>query len=322
MGILVLFLIGMGLSTSDRCDAKSARPILIGALSESWGPTSGIVGLRDGLVKLGYRENKDFVLGVRFTEGDNTALPGAARELIEAGAELLFADSNSTAKAVQQVTTQIPIVFVAVENPVGSGLVKSYAQPSGNITGVATLDTELGPKRLQIFHDLIPTLKRVLFLYDATDIDSEQAATLYQSAAQRLGIEFITEVVNTREEARTILVQVKEHKIDGILAPRCCDLNIPGLILDASKQQQIPTMYTTKAFWIEAGAFASFGSDFYASGVQAARLVDKILKGVQPAKIPVEVNSTIEFTINLKRAKALGLVISPITLARADHVMQ
>jgi putative ABC transport system substrate-binding protein len=129
------------------------------------------VGLRDGLVKLGYRENKDFVLGVRFTEGDNAALPGAARELIQAGADLLFADSNSTAKAVQQVTTQIPIVFVAVENPVGSGLVKSYAQPSGNITGVATLDTELGPKRLQIFHDLIPTLKRVLFLYDATDID-------------------------------------------------------------------------------------------------------------------------------------------------------
>jgi putative ABC transport system substrate-binding protein len=81
-------------------------------------------------------------------------------------------------------------------------------------------------------------------------------------------------------------------------------------------------MYTTKAFWIEAGAFASFGSDFYTSGVQAARLVDKILKGMSPAMIPVEVNSTIEFTIHLKRAKALGLVISPRMLVRADYVIQ
>jgi putative tryptophan/tyrosine transport system substrate-binding protein len=320
--LLVLCVIGMSLATSAISYAKRARPILIGALSESWGPTSGIVGLRDGLVQLGYHENKDFVLGVRFIQGDNTALPGAARELTQAGADLLFADSNSTAKALQQVSTQIPIVFVAVEDPVGSGLVKSYAEPRGNITGVATLDTELGPKRLQLFHELLPALKRVLFLYDATDIDSEQAATLYHSAAKRLGIEFITKVVNTQEEAQTFLSQAKERKIDGILAPRCCDLNIPELILDASKKQHIPTMYTTKAFWIEAGALASFGSDFYTSGVQAARLVDKILKGKRPATVPVEVNSTIELTINLKRAKALGLVISPRMLVRADYVIQ
>jgi putative ABC transport system substrate-binding protein len=320
--MLVLFFIGMSLATSEISYAKIARPILIGALSESWGPTSGIVGLRDGLVQLGYHENKDFVLGVRFTQGDNSALPGAAQDLIEAGADLLFADSNITAKALQRASAQIPIVFVAVEDPVGSGLVKSYAEPRGNLTGVATLDTELGPKRLQLFYELIPMLKRVLFLYDVTDVDSEQAAKLYQSAAKRLGIELITEVVNTQEEARTRLSQAKERKIDGILAPRCCDLNIPGFILEASKKQYLPTMYTTKAFWIEAGAFASFGSDFYTSGVQAARLVDKILKGMNPATIPVEVNSTIEFTINLKRAKALGLVISPRMLVRADYVMQ
>jgi putative ABC transport system substrate-binding protein len=158
--MLVLFFIGMSLATSEISYAKIARPILIGALSESWGPTSGIVGLRDGLVQLGYHENKDFVLGVRFTQGDNSALPGAAQDLIEAGADLLFADSNITAKALQRASAQIPIVFVAVEDPVGSGLVKSYAEPRGNLTGVATLDTELGPKRLQLFYELIPMLKR------------------------------------------------------------------------------------------------------------------------------------------------------------------
>ena len=320
--LLAICVMGMSLSTTDISSAKGAPPTLIGVLSESWGPTSGVVGLRDGLVQLGYQENQDFVLGVRFTQGDNSALPGAAQELAQSGADLLLADSNSTAKALQRVSSHIPIVFIAVENPVGSGLVQSYAKPRGNLTGVATLDTELGPKRLQLFHELIPALKRVLFLYDATDTDSEQAAALYQSAAKRLGIELISKVVNTEEEAQTFLSQAKARHIDGILAPRCCDLNIPELILEASKKQDIPTMYPTKAFWIEAGAFASFGSDFYTSGVQAARLVDKILKGMPPATVPVEVNPTIELTINLKRANALGLVIAPRMLVRADYVIQ
>jgi putative ABC transport system substrate-binding protein len=320
--IVGLLLIGMSLFPRDLSYAKRARPVLIGALSDSWGPTSGIVGLRDGLVTLGYRENQDFVLGVRFTQGDHSALPEAAQELIQAGAELLFADSNVTAKAVQQATRHMPIIFVAVEDPVGSGLVRSFAQPGGNITGVDTLDIELGPKRLQVFQELVPSLKRVLFLYDATDIYAEQAATLYQSAARRLGMTLVTHVVRTQDEARDVLSQLQPRHIDGILAPRCWALNIPGLILDASKQQQMPTMYTSKAFWMEASALTSYGSDFHASGVQAARLVDKILKGDLPANIPVEVNSTIEFSINLHRAQALGLTLDPVVLSQADSVRQ
>ena len=320
--LLAICVIGISLSTTALSYAQGAQPILIGVLSESWGPTSGVVGLRDGLVQLGYRENKDFVLGVRFTQGNNAALPGAAQELAQSGADLLLADSNSTAKALQRVSTEIPIVFVAVENPIDSGLIQSYAAPRGNLTGVATLDTELGPKRLQFFHELIPTLKRVLFIYDATDTDSEQAAALYQRAAKRLGIELVTKVAKTEEEAKAFLSQAKARQIDGILAPRCCDLNIPELILEAGKKQDIPTMYPTKAFWIEAGAFASYGSDFYTSGVQASRLVDKILKGMSPATIPVEVNSTIELAVNLKRAEVLGLIISPRVLVRAEYVFQ
>ena len=320
--IIGFLVIAMNLFPSHFSYAKRARPVLIGALSDSWGPTSGIVGLRDGLVQLGYRENQDFVLGVRFTQGDHSALPVAAQELIQGGAEILFADSNTIAKVVQQATTRIPIVFVAVEDPVGSGLVQRFARPGGNMTGVATLDIELGPKRLQVFQELVPSLKRVFFLYDATDIYAAQAAASYQSTAQHLGIALITHVVRTQDEARDVLSGLKRRHIDGLLAPRCCALNIPGLILEVSQQQQIPTMYTSKAFWLEAGALASYGSDFHASGVQAARLVDKILKGDIPANIPVEVNSTIEFSINLERAQALGLILDPIVLSQADYVRQ
>ena len=117
-----------------------------------------------------------------------------------AGAALLFADSNSTATAVQHATTQLPIVFAAVEDPVGSGLVQSFAQPGGNITGVASLDIELGPKRLQLFHELVPGLTRVLFLYEATDVYSQEAANVYREAARRLGLELVGQVVRTTEE--------------------------------------------------------------------------------------------------------------------------
>ncbi|HEY7708472.1 MAG TPA: ABC transporter substrate binding protein, partial [Candidatus Entotheonella sp.] len=115
---------------------------------------------------------------------------------------------------------------------------------------------------------------------------------------------------------------VRQNEVDGILAPRCCSLDLPGLALEAASQQRIPIMFNSAAFWIERGALASYGPDAYASGRQAARLVAKILKGTKPADIPVEVNSNIEFTINLKTAKALGLTIAPVVLFQADKVVR
>lgn len=320
ISVLFLLWVSQGLWTPNMHGAERAGPVRIGALTGSWGPTPPIVGLRDGLVELGYREEVDFFLGVRFTQGDSTAFAAAAQDLVAAGAALLFADANSTAKAAQNATTQIPIVFAAVEDPVGTGLVQSFAQPGGNITGVASLDIELGPKRLQIFQELVPALQRVLFLYDATDVYSQAAATLYREAAQRLGITLVEEVVHTSAQVQTVLAQLRQDQVDGIVAPRCCAFNIPGFILQASIQQQIPTMFVTNVYWIEREALASFGSNTYLSGRQAARLVDKILRGVPPAQIPVEVNTKIQFTINLKTVEALGLVIAPEVLYQADQL--
>ncbi len=320
--LLVLLVVGTAGRTSAFSHAKHTWPVRIGALTDSWGPTPAIVGLRDGLVELGYRQDEDFFLGVRFTEGDRGALAGAARELVDAGVVLLFADSNTTAKAAQQAVSQIPIVFASVEDPVGSGLVRSFAQPGGNITGVASLDIELGPKRLQVFQQLVPGLKRVLFLYDATDVYSQAAAKLYQGAARRLGIAFVEKVVRSKEEVQTTLSHVHQHAVDGILVPRCCALNIPGFVLQATLLQLTPTMFNTNIYWIKRGALASYGSNTYDSGRQAARIVEKILKGGDPAKIPVEVNSTIEFTINLKTAKTLGITIAPNVLAQADRIVR
>jgi putative tryptophan/tyrosine transport system substrate-binding protein len=122
--------------------------------------------------------------------------------------------------------------------------------------------------------------------------------------------------------ARAVLAQVRKSEVDGILGPYSVSLNIPGLILDAAAQQGIPTMFSS-TFWPEAqGALASYAPNTYETGKQAARLVDKILKGQQPGEIPVEVNSKLEFVINLKTAQTMGLTIAPEVLFRADRIIR
>jgi putative ABC transport system substrate-binding protein len=279
-----------------------------------------VVGLRDGLLELGYRENEQFVLGVRFTQGDVAALPAAARELIQYGVDLIFSDGYS-ARAAQMATTRVPIVFAGGSNPVGLGLIQSFARPGGNITGVTDLRLELGPKRLEVFREIIPSLKRVLFLYDAANADAEAEVRVHRDTARRLGIELTEKAVRTKEEARTTLAQISKAEVDGILATSLSSLNIPGFILETTSQQAIPTMFDIP-FYVEQGGLASYGPDYYETGRQAARLMDKILKGTNPAEIPVEANPKIEFAINLKVAKALGLTIAPEVLYRADRIVR
>lgn len=322
MSFIALILVSSGLLADSIGAEERAQPVKIGALTESWGPTPAMVGLRDGLLELGYRENEQFVLGVRFTQGDLAALPAAARELVQYGVDIIFTSEDSPAKAAQVATTRIPIVFSVVSDPVGLGLIQSFARPGGNITGVADVRLELSPKRLELFHEVVPGLKRVLFLYDAADADAVAEAKVYRDAAHRLGIVLVEKVVRTEEEAQATLAQVRKGEMDGILPPRHGSLNIPGFILEASSQRAIPTMFEGASFWVERGALASYGPDYHETGRQAARLVDKILKGTKPAEIPVEVNSKIEFVINLKVAKALGLTIAPEVLYRADRIIR
>jgi putative ABC transport system substrate-binding protein len=209
-----------------------------------------------------------------------------------------------------------------VSDPVGQGLIQSFARPGGNITGVADLQSELGQKRLELFHEIVPNLKRVLYLYDTADALSAARARIYREAGHRLGIELVEQAVRTEEEAQASLAQVRKGEVDGILQPLSPSLNIPGFLLEAASRQAIPTMFGGAAFWVERGALASYGPDFHETGRQAARLMDKILKGANPAEIPVEVNTKIEFAINLKVAKALGLTIASEVLYRADRIIR
>jgi putative ABC transport system substrate-binding protein len=319
--MLLALLFNCALVMSDLHGAERGAPIKIGVLTEGFGPTTGAVGLRDGLKELGYRENKDFVIGVRFTQGDTSALPAAAKELIQRGVDILFTDGRNPAKAAQIETAKIPIVFAGGGDPIGFGLIRSFARPGGNITGVSDLDLELSPKRLEIFKEMIPGLKRVLFPYNSTDAYSVSEAKAYRDAAHHLNIVLVEKSVRTEDEAKAVLTKLKRGDFQGILSPRPMTSNIPGYVRDAGSESSTPTMFAI-TFFAENGGVASYTPNTYESGRMAARLVYKILKGEKPGAIPVETNHKIELVINLKVAKASGIKIAPEVLSRANRVIR
>jgi len=318
--VIAFVLMVSGFISGGVSHAELKLPVRIGVLTVSWGPSPSVVGLREGLLALGYREDKDFYLGVRFTQGDISALNAAARELVQHGVDIIIADADAETMAARQATRQIPIVSFA-NDPVGLGLAQSFARPGGNITGVTSLNVHLGPKRLELFQEMIPTLKRVLFPYDAADIYAVNVASAYREAAQHLGIALLTKSFRTQEEARSFFAQLRPGDVDVILAPATPALNIAGFALEAGTQQAIPVLAGVE-FYPDNGGLASYGPQYHESGRQAARLVDKIIKGADPATIPIEVNPNIEFVINLKVAKALGLTIAPVMLFQANRIIR
>jgi putative ABC transport system substrate-binding protein len=233
--------------------------------------------------------------------------------------DLLFASDESAAQAAQAATTRIPIVFSGVNDPAGQGLIRSFARPGGNITGVTELGLELAPKRLEVFREIVPGLKRVLLPYNATDAFAVAEARAYRDVARRLGIVLVEKPVRTQEEAQAAIAQIRKGDVDGVLKPRGTSLNIPGVILEVTALRAIPAMFND-VWYVERGGLVSYGPEGHASGRQAARLVHKILKGANPAGIPVEVNQRVELAVNLKTARALDLTIAPEVLYRADRL--
>jgi len=307
-----------------RTRRASAQPrvVKIGALTESWGPTPAIVGLRDGLGELGYREDADYTIGVRFTGGKTSDLPEAARELVRHKIDLIVTtETGAAARAAQEATRQIPIVFIGAGDPVGSGLVRSFARPGANITGIADLDIELAPKRMQIFRELVPDLKRILIAYDAGNPFVVSQVAVHRDAARRLGLTLVERPLRTEDEARAMIASLRRSDADGVLSLKAFSLNISGFLLEIAPQGVIPTMFHIP-FFVERGGLASYSASERELGRQAARLVDRILKGTKPADLPVEQPTKFELAINLKTAKTLGLKIPPSLRLRADRIIE
>jgi putative ABC transport system substrate-binding protein len=295
-------------------------PVAIGMLGALWAPTGDMLGVRDGLVALGYQADIDIALGVRFAAGRTDQLEPIVRQLLSNGAHLLYVSDWNVLQAARRVTTQTPIVFTTWYPPAPDEIAPGSTALGDNVTGVMHAFPDVNPQALERFRALIPTLQRVLVPYDASAPYLVEPLQALRREASRLGIQLDARAVRTQAEAKQAIMLTPKAEIDGILSINS-SLNIAGYALQASLQRQIPTLFA-RDWMAEYGGLASYGPSWYDLGVQAARLVDRIIKGAAPKALPVEASHKMHFVINLRTAQRLGLTIPPALLSQADEVIR
>jgi putative tryptophan/tyrosine transport system substrate-binding protein len=298
---------------------QTRRPQRIGILHGAYFPgTPSAEGLKAGLKALGFEEGRDVTFEIMFTRGKLEASPAAAASLVGSGVDLIFTIYEPDTRAAAAATKTIPIVFTGVGDPVAVGIAQAISHPGGNVTGVSNLATELVPKRLEILKAVVPGLRRVWAVYHADDLSSIAAARRAMEVARALNLEVVQRPVRTSDELVSELKALKAG--DGLLVPADRAMNIPGLILDLERARRAFAIFAS-TFWVEAGAVVSYGSDEYEDGVQAARLVAKILRGARPRDLPIEGSNKIELAVNVKTALRLGISIPSDVMVRANRVI-
>jgi putative ABC transport system substrate-binding protein len=304
---------------SAKADAGEARrPYRVGVLNEAWAANHPTVeGLKAGLRELGFEEGRDVTFAIHFTKGDPSATNAAAAALVKAQVDVLFTSNEAATQAAKDATQKVPIVFTLVGDPVAVGMVTQLAHPGGNVTGVSNLTTELVPKRIEILQKLVPAVQRIWTIYYAGDPSSVAAARKAQEAGPRLKLRVVERPVRTAEELEWALKELGPG--DALLPPDIATMDIPAVILEASLAARIPAVFPA-ALWVGYGGLVSYGPDYYAQGVQAARLVAKILRGARPQDLPVEGADKIDLAVNLKTANLLGLTVPRKVLLRADRL--
>ncbi|MBI3029261.1 MAG: ABC transporter substrate-binding protein [Candidatus Rokubacteria bacterium] len=303
--------------------AQAPKVFKVAILTNAFSPWhSHTEGLRDGLKEFGYVEGKNVTFEARATQGDTSRLPELASELVGLKPDLLYCNGTAAAQVCAKTTERLPILFAEVGDPVRLGLVKSLARPGGNITGMANLRPELTAKRLELFKETVPSLRRVLVTYDLRQPEDQESVAVARTAAGRLGLTLLERPITASLEMEPGLGELREGGRDGILIVQSGPhLNIPGRSLEVATSNNIPTMYPA-SFWTKVGALASYGPDQYLQGRQAARLAHRVLSGTHPAALPVELPDRIEFVVNAKTAKRLGLQIPRTILLRADRMIE
>lgn len=301
--------------------AQEARgPYRIGVLNEAWAANHPTVeGLRAGLKELGLEEGRDVTFDIHFTKGDPLAANVAAAALVKAQVDLLFTSNEAATQAAKAATQTLPIIFTLVGDPVAAGIVKQLAHPGGNVTGVSSLTTELVPKRLETLRKIVPAVRRVWTIYYAGDPSSVAAARKAQEAGPRLNLGVVERPVRTPKELERALQELRPG--DALLPPDIATMDIPAAILEASLASRRPAVFPA-ALWVGHGGLVSYGPDYYAQGVQAARLVAKILRGARPQDLPVEGADKIDLTVNLRTAALLGVKVPRKVLLRADRLQR
>jgi putative ABC transport system substrate-binding protein len=307
------------------CAQQPAMPVVGLLISYSLDPSGQrlLAAFREGLKESGYEEGRNVMIEYLSAEGHYDRLPALAADLVRGRVAVIAAVGGSPAALAAKVATaSIPIVFQIGVDPVHDGLVASLNRPSGNLTGIANLAVEIGPKRLELLRELLPSATVVGALVNPTRRNAEIESRELQAAARRLEIKLHLLHASTDSDLDMVFAALDQLQAGGLVISGDPFFNSRSEQLGAlTVRNAVPAIYQFRDF-VAAGGLISYGTSLTNAHRLAGIYVGRILKGEKPADLPVQQSTKVELVINLKTAKTLGLEVPPTLLARADEVIE
>ena len=322
----VLFVFGtLILAFAHQASAQPSKVYHVGVLSVGSPTSPTLKGLRDGFQEGGYIEGKNLLLDIPLNKTYDELRP-IVKAYKDKKMHAVVAIGGTATGIAKKATLDLPIVFLSVIDPVGLGFVKSLARPQTNMTGLTSFpDSQIQGKRLEIFKEVVPSLTRVVVLYNAR-VDAPHHTVsfdLVRKVAPSLGLKLEAKPIKLAGEVEQALSSVSKETADGIFII-CSGLFRASYVKIATiaRNKRLPLMGCFIPAVAERGGLLDYDSDIYAQGHRGAWYVDRILKGIKPQDLPVETPTKFELVINLKTAKQIGLTIPPNVLVRADKVIK
>jgi putative tryptophan/tyrosine transport system substrate-binding protein len=306
-------------------EAQQPRVYSVGLVSLGSTVTAELSGIRDGLKDAGYIEGKNLLLDVGIAKSYDGLRP-IIQSYTGKHFDIIVSTGASAPLVAKESTQNIPIVFIGGADPIQAGLVKSMARPEGNVTGIARYrDVEIYGKRLEVFKEAMPNLRRVTVIYNARGENPTHFASLrlLQTLAPKLSVTITEKPIKTVSDMERALSEISRDTMDGLF-PICATIfrDLTKNMAETAGQKKVALFGCSPVVVTEFGALLYYGADNYRVGQRGAWYIDRILKGAKPQDLPVEIPSYFEMIVNLKTAKQIGLTIPPSVLGRADRVIK
>jgi len=315
-----------GLAASWPLAARAQQPALpvIGFLdgASAEGRAVPIAAFRRGLKEAGYVEGQNVAIEFRFAENQYDRLSALASDLVRRQVTVMAALGTPAVLAAKATTSMIPIVFVTGDDPIKIGVVASLNRPGGNLTGVTTLASEVGPKRLELVRELLPTATIIAVLVNPTNPNAQAQSRDLQAVAPALGVQLHVLHASTEGDLDTAFASLLQRQAGALIIATDSFMIIQIKQLAAlAARYAVPTVFQFREF-AAAGGLMSYGGSIADANRLAGIYTGRVLKGEKPTDLPVQQSTKVELIINLKTAKALGLDVPPTLLARADEVIE
>ena len=322
------FIAGIGIATvwlpAARAQQASPKTYRIGFLTRKTDASvsAQINAFRQGLQNLGWIEGKSITIEQRDAQGQLDRLRTLAAELVALNVDIIVTVDTPPTQAAKQATNTIPIVIAVSADPVGAGLVRSLGHPGGNTTGLSLLAPETDQKALELLKEMLPKANRVVMIVDPKNQGMMLRFKAIETAVQKLAIELHSIPALSSSELVHALTAAADNPPDALFVLSPIYAAYRDEVVEFATKTNVPILFDTSGLAGEPSALLSYGADISDLFRRAATFVDKILKGANPADLPVEQPVKFEFVINLKTARALGIDVPPTLLARADEVIE